>query len=316
MALSDARARQLHGLSRALVASSPLYAVGFVLVTAASAMWSATAVWYGQPTGIFATKERDISLSVLGAILTVLVALPGAIVSFRETRRLRGVTEALPPLRVGDSAACRVCGAALTGGSGVIRCKHCAADNVVDAKLLARAGGRRESDLRDVESEAIAGASEIGQTRTFGLAVTATMSLLAVPFVTIIYGDRLLGCLRGTCFEREPPSPAAGTRGPPPVDFATPPAPVDSGGRTGLGRALLGLDAGVAPADVCEDYVRFRSRCGAARPNGEELEKEMIAQCILMRDPWDVRGVQCYLEAVGGGGVECAEYRRCTSASR
>ena len=76
----------------------------------------------------------------------ILMALVSAIISWRlvaQKRRLQHACSAIPPRVSGDPMRCHICGGPLESHEqGVIRCRFCQGDNLVDRRVLARVGKR------------------------------------------------------------------------------------------------------------------------------------------------------------------------------
>jgi hypothetical protein len=184
------RARQLHGYPRALVRGA--FGWSYVLVAALLAVWSASAVRSCQPEAMETTYHVPWVLPIFGASLALLVALPAFVSMARSARRVRQLARAAPPLAAGEPASCRVCGGPLGTAIGVVRCRHCRADNLLDAGVMARAGERHAVEVRDLEDEARALTADIADTRVTGLIFSVALSVFAVPAAAIFFGDNAL----------------------------------------------------------------------------------------------------------------------------
>lgn len=192
---TDARARQFRGLRGAVAASASATIIGHVAFAAAVAVASAaiTRACNTPTPGLFGyvrTVPHPNVLPALAAILSLVIALPPLFALLRTGRRLREIARAVPPLRAGEPSACRVCGGAVTG-LGVVRCRFCSADNVVDASVLARAGEAHSDAAHDLEGEVQAQAAALGETRGLGFPMVAALALFPVPFIATWLGEPL-----------------------------------------------------------------------------------------------------------------------------
>lgn len=71
----------------------------------------------------------------------------------RDQRKMRRLIAAVPASRVGDPAACRVCGADLPAGDAIVRCGFCGTDNYADDKAIRRLDAREASDVGAYERD-------------------------------------------------------------------------------------------------------------------------------------------------------------------
>lgn len=120
------------------------------------AVWQAVAALGGMfGVLILVRKVDDGALPVAQHLATLTAVLVASVAPFLWARRLRrrfqDAFAAAPPLVPGAQARCHVCGAELPprqlSAGGVTRCRHCAADNLVDAKIVANVGRRQRLAL-------------------------------------------------------------------------------------------------------------------------------------------------------------------------
>jgi hypothetical protein len=189
---SDARVRQLRGLARVLARGAPGALISYAIVAVGVAIWSALVAGSCQPRSLAKHELAGNALPISAAAIALILALPALVSMLSTARKLHGATLAVPPLRAGEPAACRVCGGPIGRIDGVVRCDYCHADNVVDAKLLARAGERRSDALKDDVEAMREGVEDIGETRTIGVIVNLSLCAFAVPMVTVLFGMNAL----------------------------------------------------------------------------------------------------------------------------
>lgn len=71
----------------------------------------------------------------------------------RDQRAIRRAISAVPSRRIGESAACRICGADLPADSTIVRCRFCSADNYADARTIGRIEKREATDVAAYEKD-------------------------------------------------------------------------------------------------------------------------------------------------------------------
>lgn len=71
----------------------------------------------------------------------------------RDQAAIRRAIAAVPALRAGDPAACRVCGADLPAGGAIVRCAFCGTDNYADDKTIRRLDAREANDVAAFEED-------------------------------------------------------------------------------------------------------------------------------------------------------------------
>jgi hypothetical protein len=165
----------------------------------ALAYWSITAIagvpllGCGLMGSVIALGRRD--PSVTGALVVfspllcfALVATLGHLWVRSRYRSLRIACAALPPEAPGRPAGCHVCGAPLAAvAEAVVRCDHCAADNVLDPAALAEAAKRRSAAFAGFETvvqrEATVAGTLAGQA-TVGMILAA---LVAPVFALVVF---------------------------------------------------------------------------------------------------------------------------------
>ncbi|HEX7665924.1 MAG TPA: hypothetical protein VF407_15460, partial [Polyangiaceae bacterium] len=71
----------------------------------------------------------------------------------RDQKAIRRLIAAVPSARVGEPAACRVCGADLPAGSALVRCTFCGTDNWADDRAIRKLDAREASDVGAFEKD-------------------------------------------------------------------------------------------------------------------------------------------------------------------
>jgi hypothetical protein len=192
LARSDDRERQLHGFARSIASGRGLAI--YLVVVGISAAWAMVLV-VGMQAPMIAAHLGVLGLPAVAAVLSFGVALPGLLGIRRKQKFLRQLLAAAPPLRAGEAAACRVCGGPVEG-LGVVRCSYCRSDNVVDHRVMDRAGEVQAGELQDLSSALSSHSMDLRETGARGLIVTFTLSYFLIPYVTARYGDELLDQVR------------------------------------------------------------------------------------------------------------------------
>jgi hypothetical protein len=134
----------------------------------------------------------DVGIAVffLGPAAVMIVA---GLVILRELEKTRRQTElacaAVPPAVPGAAHGCHVCGADLQAfdlsRQAVVRCRFCAADNVVRADVLGRAASLAAAAADDVLTQARAHAMALVKQRGRASVLLALLALLA-PFASCV----------------------------------------------------------------------------------------------------------------------------------
>lgn len=175
-----------------LARGAPGAFISYAIVAAVVAVWSSTIAGSCQPRELAKHELAGNVLPTSAAVIALIVALPALVSMVRTARKLHGATLAVPPLRPGEPAACRVCGGPIGRIDGVVRCDYCHADNVIDAKILARAGERRADAMKDDVEALQERADDIGQTSMVGIIFNLSLCAFAVPMVTVLFGMNAL----------------------------------------------------------------------------------------------------------------------------
>lgn len=159
----DVRRRQLTETERRALGRAGFAHGCFVLVLVVLALA------FGVPIAMLGSAFFDpggppplgqVAWFFLPPVLVFVVFVVPSIAYDRSLRRRRRVLEdacaAVPPEGPGQPATCHLCGAPLLHSKtseGIVRCASCAADNVVDPVVLARAARRETATLDDFEAE-------------------------------------------------------------------------------------------------------------------------------------------------------------------
>ena len=183
-----ARDRQLSAQQQRALGSTRSAALGYWLVTAAVSLPSLACAGFGA-LATYGSKRAEpwfIAASLAPIVLFAIAAIGGFRWVQRRYAKLAITCAAIPPAAPGQPAGCHVCGAPLAIGSTmVVRCAHCAADNVVAPAVLAAAERQRATQVSGFESIV---RREATMTRTVARQATLAILVSAVgaPFFTFV----------------------------------------------------------------------------------------------------------------------------------
>lgn len=161
LASSDARARQLRGSQARALVSAGTIASAFVAVLTLAVVPVLILAIYGVHE--IAAYEGEVGhilvICIVPSVATMGVSalMLGRLLSRR--RALESACSAVAPIEPGAPTTCHVCGGDLptVGARAVVRCTYCAADNLVDPRIVVTASARRHVALaaqaEDVEAE-------------------------------------------------------------------------------------------------------------------------------------------------------------------
>lgn len=142
----------------------------------------------GLCSGLFLLGDQRSSfpLFMMCASPFLFLAMTGGVVvvwAWRQQRKLEEACAAAPPRVAGQGACCHVCGGELPppdlAARGIVRCPYCQADNMVDARVLARLGHKRSADIGDFEASVRHEGSRLGLTTGLATGVVVLLALLA-----------------------------------------------------------------------------------------------------------------------------------------
>lgn len=189
---SDARRRQLsaklaHALSNATAHRLRYLAASAIFVVPAAFF---TLLFAGAWLLTVAEVGRVFLIPVVPFVAMVTVAAVGYRWLVARQRWLGQLVSARPPLFAGEPAACHVCGGEVARAdvAAVVRCRYCAADNVVDPWALAQAHQREAHALGGIEGhvasreQAVSTASGAG----LGFVLLAALSTPVIGVVTLV----------------------------------------------------------------------------------------------------------------------------------
>lgn len=180
----DARQRQLSGLQRRVISSGVFGTAVYLaaLFLALSPFALCLFFWTLGASGGERVDWRGAFMCATPVLLVGAFGVSGLLFLRRQIAKLRACLAAFPPPAPGEPAGCYVCGGPIPTHEGVafVRCPYCAADNLVDPKLLATLGVRREAILDGFERD-IGHRSEIARqalrSSLRGLALGAVLAL-------------------------------------------------------------------------------------------------------------------------------------------
>ena len=188
----DARARQFDASVRAAIGRALRARWGVIVALAVGALPFVGLTLVGAVKAY--EHEGPTSNRVAGAIFIAVPMLVYATVGLlldatvRSARmRLLASASATPPVHPGEAATCTVCGAPLVsrGVDPIVRCVHCAADNVVHPTAMARASEKRTMDL-DALASALASRAHDLRSTARRVTVASVGSVLGTPFAAFV----------------------------------------------------------------------------------------------------------------------------------
>lgn len=158
---TEARKRQIQGLSRALVSS------GRGVMGCTLALTIVLTLFFGLPCLFLLVlvlpgllegwlEKASWLIAILPVPLSIFVGgVAASSLVRRAVRRVEAAAAAIPPANPGEPACCHVCGAPLSthGTEAVVRCGFCHSDNVVTPRALALAKQRRDVVMDDYAAE-------------------------------------------------------------------------------------------------------------------------------------------------------------------
>jgi DNA-directed RNA polymerase subunit RPC12/RpoP len=190
----DVRARQFDLHARAAIGRALRVRWGVIVALAVGGLPFLALGAGGLVLGV--QHEGPIANRVAGILMIsvpmVVYATAGCLLHWRVVsarNRLLAACAAVPPLRLGEAAACAMCGAPLVsrGIDPVVRCDHCGADNVVHPSAMAQASAKKNVDL-DALTVTLGRSSE---------AIVATARRVSLATVALVFGTPFVGFVSG-----------------------------------------------------------------------------------------------------------------------
>ncbi len=133
----------------------------------------------------------------LPVVVVVLMGGGGFMWALGRRRRFEDLCAAQPPIHPGDPACCRVCGGPVSSakdGVAVVRCGHCAADNLVSVIALERARARSALVFTDYERWTASQAVSVGGVTAASGVVLVVLSVLTpvlafgIAMIAVFFG--------------------------------------------------------------------------------------------------------------------------------
>ncbi len=138
----------------------------------------------------------------LPVVATFAFSVGPALLYSRRLRRRRDALEeacaAVPPVRPGAPAGCHVCGAPLgvQGTGAIVRCGHCAADNVVSSSAMQRAAARAIVDAEGLEAAVRRHGQSARGAALRGVVLLPVFALGVALFGCVAWGAAVLAAVR------------------------------------------------------------------------------------------------------------------------
>lgn len=183
----DRQARQLTAAQRRGLRSGGAWMAAYAaLLVTLAAPFALVGIIAAIVLVLFDGRFNPALTATLCAPLAVVacVAALGMVALVRRRRALFRACAAVPPVREGEPAFCRVCAGPVEVKGRVVRCGYCDADNLVDPELMRRFGHREVGDLDQLRRHVESHARRLSRTGAT-VSVLAMLLVLAAPFVSV-----------------------------------------------------------------------------------------------------------------------------------